>query len=231
MSYSSGTQVGYGLSNALQTLAPEPIIANRNPLTSDSAPALTLWLNKLTSATFVCAGTKNGVTTWDGIGGSSGTFTSITVTGATVLGGALTVNSGTNAINIGTDAVQKAIVVGNATGNTSVAVNVGTGALNLGTDATAHATAVGTTTAGGTLALNTPTGTKVVAANGLSITTAGVGLSLPGGVLVLSGTGAPTAVTAPQGSLYLRTDGSSTSTRAYINTDAGTTWTAITTAA
>lgn len=44
------------------------------------------------------------------------------------------------------------------------------------------------------------------------------------------GSGVPT-VTAAKGSLYLRSDGSSTSTRAYINTDGGTTWTAITTAA
>lgn len=44
------------------------------------------------------------------------------------------------------------------------------------------------------------------------------------------GSGAPT-VSAAKGSLYLRSEGSSTSTRAYINTDGGTTWTAITTAA
>jgi len=44
------------------------------------------------------------------------------------------------------------------------------------------------------------------------------------------GSGAPT-VAASQGSLYLRTDGSSTSTRLYINTDGASTWTAVTTAA
>lgn len=44
------------------------------------------------------------------------------------------------------------------------------------------------------------------------------------------GSGIPT-ISAPQGSLYLRTDGSSTSTRAYINTNGSTTWTAITTVA
>jgi hypothetical protein len=44
------------------------------------------------------------------------------------------------------------------------------------------------------------------------------------------GSGAPT-ISADKGSLYLRTDGSSTSTRAYINTNGSTTWTAITTAA
>ena len=47
---------------------------------------------------------------------------------------------------------------------------------------------------------------------------------------VYFGSGAPT-VSAAQGSLYLRTDGSSTSTRAYINTDGATTWTNLTTAA
>ena len=111
-------------------------------------------------------------------------------------------------------------------------LNVGTGALNLGTSATAHATAVGSTTAGATLALNTPVGTNVVAANGISITTAGVGVSLPGGILVISGYGSPSGtITAPIGSLYLNTTAASAITRAYINTDAGTTWTNITCAA
>ena len=56
----------------------------------------------------------------------------------------------------------------------------------------------------------------------LATTTANLGIFV--------GSGAPT-VSAAKGSLYLRTDGSSTSTRAYINTDGATTWTAITTAA
>lgn len=46
---------------------------------------------------------------------------------------------------------------------------------------------------------------------------------------VLTGSGAPTAV-ATKGTLYLRTDGSSSSTRAYINTNGSTTWTNIVTA-
>lgn len=44
------------------------------------------------------------------------------------------------------------------------------------------------------------------------------------------GSGAPT-VSASKGSVYLRSDGSSTSTRLYVNTDGGTTWTNVTTAA
>lgn len=47
---------------------------------------------------------------------------------------------------------------------------------------------------------------------------------------VYIGSGAPT-VSAAQGSLYLRTDGSSTSTRLYVNTNGSTTWTNVTTAA
>ena len=47
---------------------------------------------------------------------------------------------------------------------------------------------------------------------------------------IFFGSGVPT-LAAAQGSIYMRSDGSSTSTRAYINTDGGTTWTAVTTAA
>jgi hypothetical protein len=56
----------------------------------------------------------------------------------------------------------------------------------------------------------------------LASSTAGLGIYV--------GSGAPT-ISAAQGSLYLRTDGSSTSTRAYINTDGATTWTNLVTAA
>ena len=47
---------------------------------------------------------------------------------------------------------------------------------------------------------------------------------------VFFGSGAPT-LSAAQGSLYLRTDGSSTSTRLYVNTNGTTGWTNVTTAA
>jgi hypothetical protein len=47
---------------------------------------------------------------------------------------------------------------------------------------------------------------------------------------VYFGSGAPT-VSAAKGSLYLRSDGSGVNDRMYVNTDAGTTWTAVTTVA
>lgn len=50
------------------------------------------------------------------------------------------------------------------------------------------------------------------------------------GIGIYFGSGAPT-ISATQGSIYLRTDGSSTSTRLYVNTTGSTTWTNVTTAA
>ncbi len=62
--------------------------------------------------------------------------------------------------------------------------------------------------------------------------TAGVGVRVSSATNfgVFFGSGVPT-LSAAQGSLYLRSDGSSTSTRMYVNTDSATGWTAVTTAA
>ncbi len=171
----------------------------------------------------------------DTVGLSSATTFDIISVGAMTIdidADPFTLNTETGAINIGTDAFAKTLTLGNITGATSVVVDVGTGALNLGTSATAHATNVGSTFAGATTVLNTPTGTYVAAANGVSISTAGRGVSLPGDVLILSGAGSPdTVVTAAAGSLFLRTDPAGATSRAYINTDGATAWTNITCAA
>lgn len=207
--------------------------ANAEPInigTSASARTITIGNNVSTTGLVFVAGTGNISET------SGGTWTISAVGAASIDSSAGAINIGTaanaQAINIGTGAAARTITVGNITGATSVVLNVGTGALNLGTSATAHATNVGSTTAGSTLVLNTPTGTNVAAANGLSVTTAGRGLSLPGGLLVLAGTGSPSGVvTAPIGSMFLRADPAGATSRAYINTDGGTTWTNITCAA
>lgn len=61
--------------------------------------------------------------------------------------------------------------------------------------------------------------------------TAGAGLSFSStaNLGVYFGSGVPT-LSAAQGSLYMRTDGSTTSTRLYVNTNGTTGWTAVTTA-
>ena len=105
----------------------------------------------------------------------------------------------------------------------SITVNSSTGAVT--TDAT-FGTATSVTTLGAS--------STVTALNASAATAGGaaafLATSTTGGLGIYMGSGAPT-VAAAKGSLYLRTDGSSTSTRAYINTDGSTTWTAITTAA
>ena len=58
-----------------------------------------------------------------------------------------------------------------------------------------------------------------------------IALGGTGNAQVMCGTGSPSgSVTAPKGTLYLRTDGSSSSTRAYINSNGGTSWVSVTTA-
>lgn len=85
-------------------------------------------------------------------------------------------------------------------------------------------------TVGNTLTVSA--GDVDVTSGSVVLGSAGEGFVLSTGVRVLSDSGDPNgSVTSTQGSLYLRTDGSGTSNRAYINTDGGTTWTSITTAA
>jgi hypothetical protein len=89
----------------------------------------------------------------------------------------------------------------------------------------------GATTLSSTLAttgqLSLQTGTAPPAAGA---TTSGIKVSSTANFGVFWGSGAPT-FSAAQGSLYLRTDGSSTSTRLYANTTGSTTWTNFTSAA
>lgn len=50
------------------------------------------------------------------------------------------------------------------------------------------------------------------------------------GINMIAGAGDPT-LTAKKGTLYIKTDAASTTTRLWINTNGGTTWTYFTTAA
>lgn len=84
------------------------------------------------------------------------------------------------------------------------------------------AVAATTVTATGTATVTSATAPVAGGASAVLMTsTAGLGIYV--------GSGAPT-VSAAQGSLYIRTDGSSTSTRLYVNTNGTTGWTNVTTA-
>ena len=117
-------------------------------------------------------------------------------------------------------------VTGNITGgNVSGGANV-----NATTHTGATVSVTGNVTGGNVLSAGTATilsGTAVPAGG-----TAGAGykFSSTANLGVFFGSGAPT-LSAAQGSLYLRTDGTTTNNRMYVNTNGSTTWTAVTTAA
>ena len=103
------------------------------------------------------------------------------------------------------------VCTGLATGTLFVAIQTSTGSIS----------SYLTQTAGSSLTL-----AGAITAGGLATNFVQIGTSGPA---LYSGSGAPT-ITAAQGSLYLRTDGSSTSTRLYVNSTGSTTWVAITSA-
>ena len=100
----------------------------------------------------------------------------------------------------------------------------GSGAAVFGTSPTI-ATPVITGTFGTTGSFTALNGTSIPAGG---TTGSGIKLSSAANFGVFFGSGAP-SLSAAQGSLYLSSTGSTTITRAYINTDGGTTWTPLTT--
>lgn len=104
----------------------------------------------------------------------------------------------------------------------TISVNSTTGAVTV-TSTLGPAMVVDSVAATGNVTADS--GTAPVAGGALAFaatSTAGLGIYF--------GSGAPT-ISAAQGSLYIRTDGTTTNNRAYINTNGATTWTALTTVA
>jgi hypothetical protein len=103
----------------------------------------------------------------------------------------------------------------------TISINPSTGAVTV-TGTFGAATSVTSVAATGTV---TARSASALVAGGAA---AFIGTNTAAGMGVYFGSGAPT-VTAAKGSLYLRSDGSSASTRMYVS-DGGTTWIAVTTA-
>ena len=85
-------------------------------------------------------------------------------------------------------------------------------------------------TAASVATVTAPLAVNPVATAAGSTATPAVTFSTTANLGLFWGSGAP-SFTAAQGALYVRTDGSSTSTRLYVNTTGSTTWTNVTTAA
>jgi len=105
----------------------------------------------------------------------------------------------------------------------TISVDATTGAVTV-TSVIGPAMSVSTLSATGNITADSSSG---LVAGGAS---AFIATNVAAGMGIYVGSGAPT-VAAAKGSLYLRSDGSGTGDRAYINTNGSTTWTALTTAA
>ncbi len=161
-------------------------------------------------ATVSAAGAAFGVRT-AAVAGTIATFGALNIDDSTLGAGSLiTTARGLNIGNIGATGITNAIGI-------EIAAQSGAGTLNIGLRNSASSLLNGEVTVRSTTA--TPAGGST-SARLLFGTTAGFG--------IYYGSGAPT-VSAAQGSIYLRSDGSSSSTRTYVNTNGSTTWTNITT--
>ncbi len=115
------------------------------------------------------------------------------------------------------------------------AISIGSGTAVVMANCSIHSSATNVITGAGELRY-TPVSCTLTG-SGVTTTTQttkpmGPRILLTGGCEIVSGSGSPNGVvTSPKGSIFLRTDGSTTNNRAYINTNGGTTWTALTTVA
>lgn len=176
----------YGLSNPLQSLAPQLIISQRAPTFEDFAELGTEWVDQSTDTFYVLTSITGGSANWAAQSSTgSGTFTDVSITGtsgtvlevasggATNLGGALDV-AGLTTLSGNLDAAGASITIGNRTTST--------------------------------IALDTASGSYVDANRGYQI---------GGGITITSGAGTPSG-TPTQGSLYIRTDGADGSELLYV---------------
>lgn len=158
----------------------------------------TLRMTLNTSGDLSISSTTASTTTTTGalvVSGGLGVAGAINGGGALTVSGLVTASNATNATNTATGAIQTA-------GGLGVVQDIwGGGILNVSGQAT-----VGSGTA-------TPSAGSLTA--GLRMGAVGVG--------VFWGTGAPT-FTAPKGSLYINVGATTTTTRLYVNTNAGSTW-------
>lgn len=192
-----------------------------------------------------------------GVRPRTGYFGTSVITPVVDSGGAVTLslktNTGTSQLDVlhTASATRNVTITGSNGGNPTISTTAGSLAITPdvtvgGGAGTVNAGAITSTSGnvaffptGTTTVTITPTAVTSVfpltAMSGTAIpaggtTGAGLKLSSTANYGVFFGSGAPT-LTAAKGSLYLRSDGSATNNRAYINTDGSTTWTALTTAA
>lgn len=253
MSVKQSLNTSYGLNQPLNSEPPFPIASKRAPTSTDYAQIGTIWSDVLTNTVYILASIVANVATWIEVaasGGGTDTFANITVTNSsdligttnitgatTILGTTLINNTGASATEIAT-AGTGTVSIGNITGGVLIENPVLTGTTSINISG-AGVTDINTGISTGAVHIGNNTGDTFIDAGEFTVTNGNIQLTAAtagvifgvGGPAILAGAGSPNGVTtAAQGSLWLSTTGSSTSTRAFINTNGGTAWTAITTA-
>lgn len=181
-------------------------------------------------------GTGTGTSDWSKVsptGTIVGTSDSQTLTNKTLTSPTINSPTITNA-TITTDSITGFSA---STTGTIYGISVTSGAISSALSVTSTLAVTGATTLAGTLTVNNTVATTGqlslqtnMAPPAAGASTSGIKVSSTANFGIFWGSGAPT-FSAAQGSLYLRTDGSSTSTRLYVNQNGSTTWTNVTTAA
>ena len=150
------------------------------------------------------------------------TFTNKTLTSPTI-----------NAPTITNATITADTLAGYTVSNTGsvYGISVTTGNISSALTLNSTLTVTGATTFNGTVASNGQLSAQpTTAPPAAGATSAGIKLSSTANLGLFFGSGAPT-FSAAQGSIYMNTTGSSTSTRLYANTTGSTTWTSFTSAA
>lgn len=203
--------VGYGLTNALLNVFPSPLVALRDPQSTDKAQMGTIWVNKAGNNAFVLTSVVNNAASWVGLAGA-GTFNSLDVTGTTNLTGTTNMVGTTNI---------------NSAGAGPTFIATGTGTLTMG-NATAPVLIDGQLS----VADKIFSGEDVdILQGGIIIRNAGEGIQFPGPINMVTGAGAPdNGLAVNVGDIYINTTAATAETRMYIATGAGA-WTNFTCAA
>ena len=224
MGVNSNVNTLYGLQQPFVLGAPTPIISDREPSINDKPAVGTMWITQQqVPVIFILASVVASNAIWVPVAGGGAIEESITVTtGPNSISGITTINTTTaNPTTIGTGGTG-AVILGNATGNTTI----GAGSLNVTSGNITATLGSITANAGNIIA----TVGDVRAGGNVDLLNGGSSIGFAAGPLIIAGAGAPVGV-APQGSLYLRTNGVDGTSRAYIAVDGAGTWTAIQTAA
>lgn len=219
MSNQQPINTSYGLSQAIISNSPSPVVAKRDPNTNDFMQVGTIWCNITDNGVFILASITNNSANWVGVSGSAGVFTSLVVfPGPISLTGDTTINGVGNQMTTIGNALSTTDITGpveiNTLGNALTQIGAGgTGRVDIG-----NATGQTFIDAGN---LNMSAGNVVLGTNNAAYV-------FLNGVKIVSGNGDPNGIgafTSPVGSLYLNGAPTGANSRLFVNTDGGTTWT------